>query len=399
MNNNENNTSKSKIDEELFGRVVSILDNARVTVVRSVNSNMVLAYWLIGREIVQRVQEGNTRAQYGKHVIENLSAMLNKRYESGFSVASLRHFRQFYQAFLNRLPIRYPMGIELSKPDQQNNSINHNSSPLEKNNLVGDELLPSFNSNLSWSHYRILMRVEDVAARDFYESEAVECGWNKRDLDRQVKSCYYERIVNNRGKEGPGSIDRERSLGTPVSPTQLLKSPYVLEFLGLPDSPKLYENQLEQAIVDNLQKFLLELGKGFSFVARQKHIRFDDEDFYVDLVFYNFVLKCFVLIDLKMGKLTHKDVGQMDGYVRLYEDKFKVEGDNPTVGLILCADKSESVAKYSVLNDGNQIFASKYLQFLPSEEELRVEIERERLTIETTLREASEIYGSSYTNE
>ncbi len=198
------------------------------------------------------------------------------------------------------------------------------------------------------------------------------------------------RILANRGKTGLVAADQERLPGEPTPAEAILKTPYVLEFLGLPDSPELHESALEQAIIDNLQSFLLELGKGFSFVARQKHIRFDDDDFYIDLVFYNYILKCFLLIDLKIGKLTHRDVGQLDGYVRLFEDRFKVAGDNPTIGLILCSDKSEAVAKYSVLNEGRQIFASKYLQFLPSEDELMLEIARERKLIEAAIAESSD---------
>src|SRR5690606_5663235 len=222
----------------------------------------------------------------------------------------------------------------------------------------------------------------DEEAREFYEQEAAECGWTKAQLERQIQSSYFQRIVANRGKAGLIAADRERLPGEPTPAETFLKTPYVLEFLGLPDSPRLHEEALEQAIIDNLQSFLLELGKGFSFVARQKHIRFDDDDFYIDLVFYNYILKCFLLIDLKIGKLTHRDVGQMDGYVRLFEERFKVEGDNPTIGLILCSDKSESVAKYSVLSEGKQIFAAKYLQFLPTEEELARELERERRLLE-----------------
>jgi predicted nuclease of restriction endonuclease-like (RecB) superfamily len=234
------------------------------------------------------------------------------------------------------------------------------------------------------------MRVENVDARDFYEREAVECGWSKVQLERQIHSFYYDRIIANRGEEGLLAAGRERLPGELVLPSHLLKSPMVLEFLGLPDSPELHESKLEQAIIDNLQNFLLELGKGFSFVARQKHIRFGDDDYYIDLVFYNYVLKCFLLIDLKMGKLTHADVGQMDGYVRLYEDRFKIPGDNPTIGLLLCSDKGEAVAKYSILNESRQIFASKYLPNLPTEEELRLEIERERYLIESALEELAD---------
>jgi predicted nuclease of restriction endonuclease-like (RecB) superfamily len=206
-------------------------------------------------------------------------------------------------------------------------------------------------------------------------------------LERQIQSSYYQRILSNRGESGLAAAERGRLPGEPVLPEILIKSPYVLEFLGLPDSPVLHESRLEKAIIDNLQAFLLELGKGFSFVARQKQIRFDDDDFYVDLVFYNYILKCFLLIDLKIGKLTHRDVGQMNGYVRLFEDRFKVPGDNPTIGLILCSDKSEAVAKYSVLSEGRRIFASKYLQFLPTEKELVAEIEKERRLIEAAMEE------------
>ncbi|HCC53366.1 MAG TPA: hypothetical protein DEQ20_00320 [Desulfobulbaceae bacterium] len=205
-----------------------------------------------------------------------------------------------------------------------------------------------------------------------------------------MHSFYYDRIVANRGVKGLLSEKRERLPGERVQPAHLLKSPMVLEFLGLPNSRELHESRLEQAIIDNLQNFLLELGKGFSFVARQKRIRFGDDDFYIDLVFYNYVLKCFLLIDLKIGKLTHADVGQMDGYVRLYEDRFKIPGDNPTIGLLLCSDKSEAVAKYSILNESRQIFASKYLPNLPTEEQLRLEIEKERHLIESTLEDLAD---------
>jgi predicted nuclease of restriction endonuclease-like (RecB) superfamily len=231
------------------------------------------------------------------------------------------------------------------------------------------------------------MRVEDAAARDFYEQEAADCGWSKDQLERQIHSAYYQRILANQGQSGLIANTRERLSGDRLPASQILKSPLVLEFLELPDSSTLHESTLEQAIIENLQSFLLELGKGFSFVGRQRHIRFEDDDFYVDLVFYNYLLKCFLLIDLKIGKLTHRDIGQMDGYVRIFEDRFKVVGDNPTIGLILCSDKSEAVAKYSVLSEGKQIFASKYLQFLPSEEELMREIEKELRVIETALAE------------
>jgi len=380
-----NRKMAAKNPDALFGRVVSILEQARGNVVRAVNTQMVLAYWLIGREIVEELQGGEGRATYGKKVVEALSARMTERYGKGFSEQSLQNFRRFYLAFPERFQIPSPLGRESS-------STFEISSPLEmelafpaKSYPLGSQSVQGFSPQLTWSHYRALMRVDDAVARDFYEREAVECGWSKAQLERQIHSFYYDRIIAHRGEKGLLPAGRERLPGEPVQPSHLLKSPMVLEFLGLPDSHELHESKLEQAIIDNLQNFLLELGKGFSFVARQKHIRFGDDDFYIDLVFYNYVLKCFLLIELKMGKLTHADVGQMDGYVRLYEDRFKIPGDNPTIGLLLCSDKSEAVAKYSILNENKQIFASKYLPNLPTEEQLRLEIERERHLIESAL--------------
>ena len=330
-------------------------------------------------KLSRNIQSGKERAEYGKQVLEELSDKLNKHYGSGFSIPNLQNFRKFYLAFQGRYQIQYPTG---TKSLQDKNEGMPNNSV--KQYPAGSEFTNGFNSNLSWSHYRALMRVKDEKARDFYEHEAAECGWSKAQLERQIHTSYYERIIGNQGENGLLPDKHEYLPGEQLSPVHILKSPMVLEFLDLPDTPKLHESHLEQAIIDNLQSFLLELGKGFSFVARQKHIKIDDDDFYVDLVFYNFILKCFLLIDLKLGKLTHRDVGQMDGYVRLFEDSFKVEGDNPTVGLILCSNKSETVAKYSVLNESKQIFASKYLDFLPTEKELSIEIEKERKQIETT---------------
>jgi len=352
----------------LFDRVISILEQARSNVVQSVNTNMVVAYWLIGREIVEEIQGGDERAEYGKKVAKNLSIQLLECYGKGFSTTNLWYFRQFYLAYEDRIKILHPAGGELQNSTK--------SSPS------GSKLNSGFSPQLSWSHYRALMRVKKEVVRDFYEQEAAECGWSKVQLERQIQTSYYERILSHHGEQGLLPENRERLTGEPIEPIHLLKSPMVLEFLDLPDSPKLHENGLEQAIINNLQSFLLEMGKGFSFVARQKHIRIDDNDFYMDLVFYNYILKCFLIIDLKIGKLTHRDIGQMDGYVRTFENRFKIEGDNPTIGLILCSDKSEAVAKYSILSESRQLFASKYLDFLPSEKELKAEIEKERRVIE-----------------
>lgn len=362
--------------QDLLGRVVTILEQARGNVLRAVNANMVLAYWLIGREIVEAVQQGQGRAAYGKQVLEGLSMALTERYGKGFSVTNLKYFRLFYQAFPQRLSIRHPAGDE--------------SDALAISSPAGTTLPAGFSPQLSWSHYRALMRVANTEARDFYEREAAECGWSKLQLERQIHSFYYERIVAHHGAQGLLPDGRERLAGEALAPGLQLKSPMVLEFLGLPDAYDLHESRLEQAIIDNLQGFLLELGKGFSFVARQKRVRFGDDDFYIDLVFYNYLLKCFVLIDLKMGKLSHADVGQMDGYVRLYEDQFKVPGDNPTIGLLLCSDKGEAVAKYSILSESQQIFATKYLPYLPTVEQLQQEIARERRLIESAREELAD---------
>jgi len=380
--------------EGLFSRIATILDRARANVVRSVNSNTVIAYWLIGREIVQDVQAGDDRAEYGKQVIADLSARLTSRYGRGFSEANLKNFRQFYLVFRNRQPeIRYPTGSESVRgksypkggelllpnadfpSDHQRRGLNGSISK-DKDTLNG------FYPDLGWSHYRALMRVEKRSAREFYEAEASQCGWNKRQLERQISSLFYERLLVSKDKGGM-LLEARQERDNLLKPMDVLKDPYILEFLDLPDDPRLHEAQLESAIINNLQTFLLELGKGFSFVARQKRMRFGDKDFYVDLVFYNYLLKCFILVDLKIGELTHQDIGQMDGYVRLYEEHGKGKDDNPTIGLILCSEKDEAIVRYSVLKENKRLFASKYKLYLPTEEELQQELERERRLIES----------------
>jgi predicted nuclease of restriction endonuclease-like (RecB) superfamily len=222
------------------------------------------------------------------------------------------------------------------------------------------------------------MRIENPLAREFYESETVKNSWSTRALERQIHTFYYERLLASHGSESVQAEAEEKTSPLSMSPRDFVKDPYVLEFLDIKADHHLHESDLEQLIMDNLQAFILELGRGFAFVARQQYIRADNEDFFIDLVFYNYILKCFVLIDLKMGKLTHQDVGQLDMYVRMYEDKFKIEGDNPTIGIILCSEKNEAVVKYSVLSDSQQIFASKYVLYLPTEMDLKEELERER---------------------
>ena len=368
-------TTTAPAPDALMQRVVEILEGARGQVVRAVNASTVTAYWLIGRELVEAMQQGEQRAAYGQTLIARLAEQLTARYGKGFSAANLKNFRQFYLVYADRIlsppsrasaaPIRYPLGSE--------------SLDLPVDHPPGGEW-PAFDPQLSWSHYRALMRVDKPEARRFYEQECVRAQWSRRDLERQINSLYYERLLASRDKAGmlaEGCSDADR-----LRPIDVLKDPYVLEFLDLPDVPRLRESQLEDAIITGLQQFLLELGRGFSFVARQQRLRFEDKDFYVDLVFYNYLLKCFVLVDLKIGELTHQDIGQMDGYVRMYEEQHRIDGDNPTIGLILCSEKNEAVARYSVLQDSQQLFASRYRLTLPSEEELQRELRRERALIE-----------------
>ncbi len=365
----------------LFGRVAEILDRARANVVRSVNSEMVLAYWHIGREIVQLVQGGDDRAEYGKGVIEGLSSRLAERYGKGFSSTNLRYFRVFYQVYADRVPeIRHMAGGESGAAQ-----IRHTASGvLEDLALVVEQADPvrGFSGVLGWSHYRALMKVVSRHERLFYEIEAEREGWSVVTLERQIHTFLFARLLKSRDKAGVMDLAARGQVLQSV--VDSIRDPYVLDFLNLPDDRLLHESELEGAIISQLQEFLLELGKGFAFVARQKRLSFEDTHLYVDLVFYNCILKCFVLIDLKIGKLTHQDVGQIDGYVRLFDDQCTTEGDNPTVGLILCAEKNEAVAKYSVLNEGRQIFAAKYLKYLPTEEELQRELQRERRLIEAS---------------
>lgn len=382
----------------LFERVVSILEQARGNVVRAVNRHMVLAYWLIGREIVQQVQGGEERAEYGEKVVEELSSRLTERYGKGFSVTNLWYFKQFYLAFQNRFQIPHPAGGEsldltIPHPVGAESSATSIPSPTgrkltspQKSSPAGSQLPQGFSPQLSWSHYRALMRVNNLAARDFYERETVAGGWDKRTLERQIQSFYYERMLKSRKPEKMLAEGRSLSISA-SAPIEALKNPYVLEFLGLPNAAEFHESDLERAIITHLQRFLLELGNGFAFVGRQKHVRIEEQDRYIDLVFYHCRLKFYLLIDLKVDELTHGDVGQMDGYVRMYDGLFTTPDDNPTIGLILCTEKNETVARYSVLNDRKQIFASKYMLCLPTEEQLQKEVEKERRLLEANQQE------------
>lgn len=374
----------------LVERVVAILEEARSRVVRTVNSTMVLAYWYVGREIVEFVQRGAKRAEYGEQVLEALSARLQERVGRGYSVRNLRYFRSFYQAYADREPLirdapkRFGTSLVPNlgevdalvaargrqTPVTEDARIRHTPPAESEGPLKG------FSSRLSWTHYRTLLGVEDVRARAFYEIEAEREGWPVPHLERQIHTQLFARLLKSRDKEGV--MDLARRGQTVERPIDLMKSPVVLDFLDMPESELLRESELESAILSKLSQFLLELGKGFAFVARQKRLTFGDEEFYVDLVFYNIILKCYLLIDLKLGKLTHQDVGQMDSYVRLFDAQGRTDGDGPTIGLILCAEKNEAIARYSILNEHKQLFAAKYVTYLPSVEELERELERDR---------------------
>ena len=323
----------------LADAIATQIEQARGQLRQAVNSIIVQSYWEIGRLIVEDEQQGESRAEYGKQQLQQLSQQLTERLGKGFDITNLRKMRTFYQAF----PIRDALRLELS-----------------------------------WTHYRTLLRIDIPQARDWYLHEAITQSWSARALERQIGTLYYERLLASQNK---ALVEQEAQSNTqPLAETakDYLRDPYILDFLNLQD--KTYqESELEQAIISNLQQFLLELGKGFAFVERQQRIRFDDEDFYIDLVFYNFKLKCFLLVDLKLGKLKHQDVGQMDTYVRLYDEQRKGSDDNPTIGLVLCSEKSEAVVKYSVLADQKQLFAARYLPYLPTEAELKRELERERM--------------------
>ena len=363
----------------LFDRVVRILEQARANVVRAVNSEMVLANWLVGREIVQAIQGGEERAEYGRQVIKDLSDKLTGRYGRGHSETNLKYFRLFYQTYADRAPMVRP----LHGSDTATASIGHKACDVLDDLALAvarEKSLDGFSPALSWSHYRTLLGVENRNERLFYEIEAERDHWSVPQLERQIHTCLFARLLKSKDKAGVLALASKGQ--EVVRPVDAIKHPYVLDFLDLPESPALHESALETAIVGKLQPFLLELGKGFAFVDRQHRVETESQHFYIDLVFYNYLLKCFVLIDLKIKKLTHQDIGQMDMYVRMFDELRRGAGDNPTVGLILCAEKDEVMVQYSVLKGSQQLFASKYMTCLPSEEELRREIERERRVIE-----------------
>lgn len=340
-------TPVANVAEALFAQIQDVLRQARQQAKRSVNQAMVLAYWQVGKLIVEHEQGGEDRAAYGAKTLQLLADKLGQEFGKGFSAPNLRNFRQFYLTY-TQYEICY--------------------TPC---------------SELGWSHFRLLMRVPDPAARQWYAAEAVSQTWSVAALDRQISTLYYQRLLSSQDQDGIKAEARALiQRDAPPHPRDFIRDPYILEFLDGQPQANWYEKDVEQGLLDQLQKFLLELGKGFAFVARQRHLRVEGEDAFVDLVFYNYILKCFVLIELKVGKLSHQDVGQLDMYVRVFDEQVRQSGDNPTIGLILCSERNEAVARYSLLNDSEQIFASRYQPWLPTEAELQAELTRDRALIE-----------------
>ena len=327
----------------LLGNLGDLIREARRKVLRAVDTTQVQTCWQIGRHIVEYEQQGARRAGYGKQLLATLASVLTAEFGKGFDSSNLRYMRLFYQAF--------PMC----------DALRH---------------------ELSWTHYRALLRVENDHARHWYMNESATQNWSTRALERQISTLYYERLLASRDRLTVKQEATTHIQQLPTSPRDFIRDPVVLEFLGLPNAGSVLETDLEQALINQLQGFLLELGKGFAFIARQQRISTDSKDFYIDLVFYNYLLKCFVIYDIKRGELTHQDVGQMDMYVRMYDDLKRGPEDSPTVGIILCAQRDESVVRYSMLQGHEQLFASKYKLVLPSEEELRAELDRERVMLE-----------------
>ena len=328
------------IDSKFYNDIKEVLEQARKRVYRNIQSEMVLAYWQVGKMIVEK-QGGNPRADYGDGLLKELSLQLTNDYGRGFDERELRRMRQFYSVF-----------------------------------PIWDSVCPE----LSWSHYRLLVRINDAAERDFYKKEAVECVWSVRQLQREINTFSYQRYLASNGNHDVVEDTAKRE--PPVDPKDIIKDPYVLEFAGLKPDSSFYEKDLEEALITHLNDFLLELGSGFAFVARQRRFDMDGRNFYVDLVLYNYKLKCFVLIDLKRGDLTHQDIGQMQMYVNYYTRELMEPGDNPPIGIILSADKSDTLVKYTLPLDNKQIYASKYMLYLPKEEDLRNEMNKQRELLE-----------------
>ena len=367
--------SKKYNDEDnmLVNDLRSIVSKARSKAFAAVNYSLVERNWRIGQRIVEEEQNGASRAEYGKHVIEVASAALTKEFGKGFSETNIMNFKKFYLKF-KELTIPQTLSEEFKK--QKHQTLSDESSLLPQK---GQTQPAQFELRLlPWSHYERLIRVEDKKAREWYAKEAFEQGWSFRTLNRNINTLYYERLLMSTKKQPVVDEMQDKTKAYQQDKLEYIKSPVVLEFLGLPEDTSLAESKLETAIINNLEKFLMEMGKGYALVARQQHIRTEENDYYIDLVFYNYLIKSFILVDLKVNRITYQDVGQMDMYLQMYDKMKKGPDDNPTIGIILCTETDSDVARYSTLAKNDQMFAAKYKLYLPDKEDLRREIERQK---------------------
>lgn len=360
-------------DNMLVNDLRSIVSKARSKAFAAVNYSLVERNWRIGQRIVEQEQNGASRAEYGKHVIEVASAALTEEFGKGFSETNIMNFKKFYLRFKG-LAIPQTLSEEFKKQKQQTPSDESSLLPQKgKTESAQFEL-----RLLPWSHYERLIRVEDKQAREWYAKEAFEQGWSFRTLNRNINTLYYERLLMSTKKQPVVDEMQDKTKAYQQDKLEYIKSPVVLEFLGLPKDTSLAESKLETAIINNLEKFLMEMGKGYALVARQQHIRTEENDYYIDLVFYNYLIKSFILVDLKVNRITYQDVGQMDMYLQMYDKMKKGPDDNPTIGIILCTETDSDVARYSTLAKNDQMFAAKYKLYLPDKEDLRREIERQK---------------------
>ena len=360
-------------DNMLVNDLRSIVNKARSKAFAAVNHSLVERNWRIGQRIVEEEQNGASRAEYGKHVIEVASAALTKEFGKGFSETNIMNFKKFYLKF-KELTIPQTLSEEFKK--QKHQTLSDESSLLPQK---GQTQPAQFELRLlPWSHYERLIRVEDKKAREWYAKEAFEQGWSYRTLNRNINTLYYERLLMSTKKRPVVDEMQDKTKAYQQDKLEYIKSPVVLEFLGLPEDTSLAESKLETAIINNLEKFLMEMGKGYALVARQQYIRTEENDYYIDLVFYNYLIKSFILVDLKVNRITYQDVGQMDMYLQMYDKMKKGPDDNPTIGIILCTETDSDVARYSTLAKNDQMFAAKYKLYLPDKEDLRREIERQK---------------------
>ena len=360
-------------DNMLVNDLRSIVSKARSKAFAAVNYSLVERNWRIGQRIVEQEQNGASRAEYGKHVIEVASAALTEEFGKGFSYTNIANYKRFYLTF-NDLQILQTVSEEFNNPIQQ-------TLPAKSSAPYKEDKAKSAQSELRllpWSHYERLIRVEDKKAREWYAKEAFNEGWSFRTLNRNINTLYYERLLMSKKKRPVVDEMQDKTKAYQQDKLEYIKSPVVLEFLGLPEDTSLTESKLETAIINNLEKFLMEMGKGYALVARQQHIRTEENDYYIDLVFYNYLIKSFILVDLKVNRITYQDVGQMDMYLQMYDKMKKGPDDNPTIGIILCTETDSDVARYSTLAKNDQMFAAKYKLYLPDKEDLRREIERQK---------------------